>query len=206
MRSPSVIFGLAGRAWKSRAVVGVPVASAARADADALRQKFLQIAVNGRPRRPEARQTAITDEEVNAYILALPAEELPQGLVDPQVSILPDGRALRPGNGRSRRATRGAVERQCGRHVAGQGAGRSVGVLRTRPRALGADDRVRHGRAASRAEVDDPGTREPTTRAAADAPEGFNLEAPFRLPAQHPRDPHGRARPSSSSRRLQARR
>jgi hypothetical protein len=63
-----------------------------RADADALEQKVLWIATNGLAEKPAARSTPVLEREVNAYLQAHAREQMPQGVVDPRVSILPDGR------------------------------------------------------------------------------------------------------------------
>jgi hypothetical protein len=158
---------------------------AARADADALRQKFMQIATNGMAETPEARQTAVTEDEVNAYIQALPAEELPQGLLDPQVNILPDGRL-------SGRAT---VDLDAIRAAHAQdGAGafiplsgkvpvEATGVLRTN-QGVGAftlESVTISGVVVPKSMLQELIAQ--YTRSDA-SPEGVNLEAPFRLPAR----------------------
>lgn len=63
-----------------------------RADAAALQQKLIQIANNGLAAKPAPKQTAVTEREVNAYLRAHEQDGLPQGVVDPLVTILPDGR------------------------------------------------------------------------------------------------------------------
>jgi len=158
---------------------------AARADADALRQKFMQIATNAMAETPEARQTAVTEDEVNAYIQALPAEELPQGLLDPQVNILPDGRL-------SGRAT---VDLDAIRAAHAQdGAGafiplsgkvpvEATGVLRTN-QGVGAftlESVTISGVVVPKSMLQELIAQ--YTRSDA-SPEGVNLEAPFRLPAR----------------------
>ena len=74
MRS-RVTFGLVIALGSAALLSASPSGPAARADADALRQKVLQIATNGMADSPQPRETAVTDEEVNAYIQSLPAEE-----------------------------------------------------------------------------------------------------------------------------------
>jgi hypothetical protein len=63
-----------------------------QADADALRLKLIQIATNGLAQTPQARETPVTEQEVNAYMRTHASEEFPQGVIDPLVNILPDGR------------------------------------------------------------------------------------------------------------------
>jgi hypothetical protein len=158
---------------------------AARADADALRQKFMQIATNAMAETPEARQTAVTEDEVNAYIQALPAEELPQGLLDPQVNILPDGRL-------SGRATVDLDAIRAARTQDGVGAfiplsGKvpveATGVLRT-GQGVGAftlESVTVSGVVVPKSMLQELIAQ--YTRSDA-SPEGVNLEAPFRLPAR----------------------
>jgi hypothetical protein len=63
-----------------------------RADADALQQKLFQIATNGLAEKPVKRNTPVSERELNAYLQAHAQESLPAGVVDPSVTILPDGR------------------------------------------------------------------------------------------------------------------
>jgi hypothetical protein len=60
------------------------------ADADALQRKIVLIAANGLAERPEAKRTTVTEREVNAFLQS--RVDLPEGVVDPVVTILPDGR------------------------------------------------------------------------------------------------------------------
>jgi hypothetical protein len=62
-----------------------------RADADALQTKLLQIATNGLAQKPVSRNTPVTEREVNAFLRAHASESLPQGVIDPLVTILADG-------------------------------------------------------------------------------------------------------------------
>ena len=162
-----------------------PSGPAARADADALRQKFMQIATNAMAETPEARQTAVTEDEVNAYIQALPAEELPQGLLDPQVNILPDGRL-------SGRATVDLDAIRAAQAQDGVGAfiplsGKvpveATGVLRT-GQGVGAftlESVTISGVVVPKSMLQQLIAH--YTRSEA-SPDGVNLEAPFRLPAR----------------------
>jgi hypothetical protein len=63
-----------------------------RADADALQQKLIQIATNGLAAAPAARSTAVSEREVNAFLRAHGQDGLPAGVIDPLVTILPDGK------------------------------------------------------------------------------------------------------------------
>ena len=62
-----------------------------RADADALQTKLVQIATNGLAQKPVSRKTPVTEREVNAFLRTHASERLPQGVIDPLVTILADG-------------------------------------------------------------------------------------------------------------------
>ena len=62
-----------------------------RADADALQSKLVQIATNGMADKPVSRKTPVTERELNAFLRAHAPESLPQGVIDPLVTILPEG-------------------------------------------------------------------------------------------------------------------
>ena len=62
-----------------------------RADADNLQQKLFQIATNGMAEKPASRQTQVAERELNAYLRTIAKPTLPQGVIDPLVTILPDG-------------------------------------------------------------------------------------------------------------------
>ena len=62
-----------------------------RADADALQTKLVQIATNGLAQKPVSRTTPVTEREVNAFLRTHASESLPQGVIDPLVTILADG-------------------------------------------------------------------------------------------------------------------
>lgn len=83
------------------AVCSVLVASAtligaastwSRADADAFQTKLVQIATNGLAEKPSARRVTVLEREVNAYLSVHAKQDLPAGVVDPVIGILPDGR------------------------------------------------------------------------------------------------------------------
>jgi len=184
MRS-RVTFGLVIALGSVALLFASPSGPAARAVADALRQKFLQIASNALADAPQARETAVTEDEVNAYIQALPAEELPDGVIDPQLNILPDGRL----SGRATvdldaiRATRDKDGAGAFIPLSGRVPVEATGVLRT-GQGVGAF---------TLESVTVSGVVVPKSmlqqliayysRSAA-SPDGVNLEAPFRLPAK----------------------
>ncbi|HEX7088209.1 MAG TPA: hypothetical protein VF198_17755 [Vicinamibacterales bacterium] len=61
-----------------------------RADADALQQKLVQIALNGMAQEPAARRVTVLEREINAYLAVHVA--MPEGIVDPVVRLLPENR------------------------------------------------------------------------------------------------------------------
>jgi hypothetical protein len=61
-----------------------------RADADAFHSKMMQIATHGLAEKRQAKRTPVLEREVNAYIAV--HGDLPKGVVDPVIAILPDGR------------------------------------------------------------------------------------------------------------------
>lgn len=89
MRNP-VLLGAAMTVALAAATWAADVGT--RADADVLQQKLVQIATNGLAEKPVKRNTAVTEREVNAYLQAHAQESLPEGVIDPSLTILPDGR------------------------------------------------------------------------------------------------------------------
>ncbi len=63
-----------------------------RADADAFYAKMVQIATHGLAEKRPAKKTTLLEREFNAYISVHGKSDLPAGVVDPTISILPDGR------------------------------------------------------------------------------------------------------------------
>jgi len=61
-----------------------------RADADALQQKLVQIALNGLSEQPAAQRVTVHEREINAYLAVHVA--MPKGIVDPVVRLLPQNR------------------------------------------------------------------------------------------------------------------
>jgi hypothetical protein len=88
----------AHRAAVIAALVLVPLGAAAasaswsRADADALQQKLTQIALNGLAERPAARRVTVLEREVNAYLAVHIQPQLPDGVLEPAIRLLPDNR------------------------------------------------------------------------------------------------------------------
>src|SRR5262249_18020855 len=86
-----VIVGVLAITSVAAIVLAADAGVGTRADADALQTKLLQIATNGLAEKPASRKTAVSEREVNAFLRAHAAESLPQGVIDPLVTILPDG-------------------------------------------------------------------------------------------------------------------
>jgi hypothetical protein len=67
-------------------------ASWSRADADAFNTKLIQIGTNGLAEKPAARRVTVLEREVNAYLNVTAKRDLPPGVLDPVIRILPDGK------------------------------------------------------------------------------------------------------------------
>jgi hypothetical protein len=154
-----------------------------RADADALERKLVQIATNGLADKPLSRDTPVTEREVNAYLQAH-GGELPKGVLDPSVQILPDGRLL----GRATvdldqvRSAKPRDTFSAWTLLRGQVPVEAAGVLRTQNgvAAFTLDSASVAGVPVPKAilqEVVSYYSKGPN------ASEGVNFEAPFRLPA-----------------------
>jgi hypothetical protein len=75
-------------AWAIQARAG---ASVTREDAVRMREKLNVIAINGSTLKPVSRRTALLEQEVNAFLTYEVRDQLPEGVMDPTVSILGDG-------------------------------------------------------------------------------------------------------------------
>lgn len=74
-------------------VVGVRAQDGpSRHDADLMQQKISAIARYGAERTGQTRRTEITESELNAYLKLDAVKQLPEGVVDPSVTILGTGR------------------------------------------------------------------------------------------------------------------
>lgn len=74
------------------AVTTAGAAALSKQDADSMQRKLVTILANGHTRAGEPRTTTVTEAEVNSYFKYHAAGSLPAGLVDPQISILGNGR------------------------------------------------------------------------------------------------------------------
>jgi hypothetical protein len=160
-------------------------ANGSRADADALHRKFIQIATNGLAQKPAERSVTVLEREVNAYIAVHGRNELPEGVVDPVVTILPNGRLT----GRAivdLDAVRTSEERSVLSPWAllrGRVPVEVIGVLRTE-KGVGAftlESATVGGVPVPKTVLQELVGYYSRTEA---QPEGIDIEAPFRLPAR----------------------
>ena len=86
-----MIFGVIAITSVAAMALAADSAVGTRADADALQTKLLQIATNGLAQKPVSRKTPVTERELNAFLRTHASESLPQGVIDPLVTILADG-------------------------------------------------------------------------------------------------------------------
>jgi hypothetical protein len=86
-----MIFGVMAIMSVAAMALAADAGIGTRADADALQTKLLQIATNGLAQKPVSRKTPVTEREVNAFLRTHASESLPQGVIDPLVTILADG-------------------------------------------------------------------------------------------------------------------
>lgn len=167
-----------------------------RADADAFHSKMVQIATHGLAERPVARRTTVLEREVNAYLSVHARQELPAGVVDPVIRILPDGRLT----GRATvdlDAVRDSKERGMFSPwvlLRGRVPVEAIGTLRT-GRGVGAFSL--ESASVSGLPVPKAILQELVSyySRSASQPEGIDFEAPFRLPARirEIRTRHGQA-------------
>ena len=157
-----------------------------RADADAFLSKMVQIATHGliEKKRP-AKRTTLLERELNAYIAVHGRSELPAGVVDPVISILPDGRLT----GRAivdLDAVRTSEERGMlspWTLLRGQVPVEAIGFLRTQ-KGVGAftlESASVGGVPVPKAILQELVTYYSRSES---QPKGINIEAPFRLPAE----------------------
>jgi len=86
-----MIFGVMAITSVAAMALAADAGIGTRADADALQTKLLQIATNGLAQKPVSRKTPVTEREVNAFLRTHASQSLPQGVIDPLVTILADG-------------------------------------------------------------------------------------------------------------------
>jgi hypothetical protein len=156
-----------------------------RADADQLLRKFAVIETNGLSTRPAPRRTAVTEQELNSFLAFHARDEIPAGVIDPAVTIDDAGRL----------SAHAIVDLDAVRQGQ-QGGGFGIGsLLRGRvPVTASGVLSTREGVGQFQLESATVGgvpvpkgvlqevvsyySRTPET------PEGFNIDAPFQLPAR----------------------
>jgi hypothetical protein len=90
-RALLISAGLVGAVW----TVALPAQDSLRTDAASMERKLVAIAARGErqpAQAPKPLRTSFTDREVNAYFKVHGAEVVPEGLIDPQLTIDDDGR------------------------------------------------------------------------------------------------------------------
>ncbi len=87
---PAVVSVLASVAIVTASLV--VRADASRHDADLLKQKLAAISQTALRSPKQPRRTAVTEQEVNAYLALDAKPQLPAGVIDPAVSIIGTGR------------------------------------------------------------------------------------------------------------------
>ena len=70
----------------------MPWSSGSKGDADRFQQKLKSISENAEAPAPAARRTPVSENEINAYFQFYAADQLPAGIVDPEVRIHGQGR------------------------------------------------------------------------------------------------------------------
>lgn len=183
---------VASRAALASCLVAVALAASmtaaakwSRADADAFQSKMVQIATHGLAQKRPAKKTTLLERELNAYIAVHGKSELPAGVVDPVISILPDGRLT----GRAivdLDAVRTSEERGMlspWTLLRGQVPVEAIGLLRTQ-KGVGAftlESASVGGVPVPKAILQELVTYYSRSES---QPKGINIEAPFRLPAE----------------------
>jgi hypothetical protein len=70
---------------------GTPAAPVSRQSADAFARKITQVEQHGRLRAGRGRVTPVTEHEVNSYLRFRAGTQIPAGVREPSIDILPDG-------------------------------------------------------------------------------------------------------------------
>lgn len=155
-----------------------------RADADAFYAKMVQIASHGLAEKRPAKRTTLLERELNAYISVHAKSELPAGVLEPIVTILPDGRLT----GRATvdldavRTTQDRGMLSPWALLRGQLPVEAFGILRTQ-KGVGAftlESATVGGLPVPKTILQELVTYYSRSES---QPQGINIEAPFRLPA-----------------------
>jgi hypothetical protein len=153
---------------------------------DRFQQKIDLIAKNGNANPVRPRKTPLAEPEVNSYLAFNLKEKLPKGLADPQIDILADGavagRAMLDIDEFKRgRQSRGVIDPF--NYLSGKLPVTARGVLRT---ANGSGRFDLQSAELSGVPLPKPIVQELVTffTRTRENPKGFNLDAPFNLPAK----------------------
>ncbi|HXE79346.1 MAG TPA: hypothetical protein VNK41_01220 [Vicinamibacterales bacterium] len=186
-RPPFVIrLVLVGLAIGATAAVARAAADASlsREHADQLVRKISVIALHGLSTQPESRKTTITEQEVNSYLAFHARKQLPAGVLDPTVTIMPAGRLT----------GRAIVDLDAVRK-AREAAGQTAPMLMTGRLPVQAAGVLKTGNGMGRFELQQAwigGIPIPKTlleqivayyTRTPDMPDGIDLDAPFELPS-----------------------
>ncbi|MBI4529733.1 MAG: hypothetical protein HY695_38535 [Deltaproteobacteria bacterium] len=157
-----------------------------RQEGDRFQRKIEEITKNGSARPVKSRKTVISENEVNSYLAFNGVDKIPQGLANPQITILGDGwlagRVLLDLDEFKRaRASRGVMDPF--NYVSGQVPLTARGVLRTQEGKgrFQLDSAEIHKVRLPKVLVQELVTFFSRTP---ENPRGFDLDAPFDLPAK----------------------
>ena len=155
-------------------------------DGDQLQRKIEEIAKNGSAVPVQARRTPVSENEVNSYLAFNAKDNIPRGLTDPQINIIGDGalsgRTLVDlGEFKRHRNSQGFMDPL--NYLSGKVPITARGVLRTRD----GKGQFQFGSATILGvPLPKPVLQELVTffTRTPEQPKGFNLDAPFDLPAK----------------------
>jgi hypothetical protein len=165
--------------------VSLAAASLSKEDGDRLQSKIEEIARNGNTSPVAAKKTAISEAEANSYMAFNLKEKIPQGLTQPQVTMLGSGRlagrvVMDIDEFKRKRKSRGFIDPL--NYVSGKVPIAARGALRTQNGegrfTLGSAEI--HGVPLPKPILQELVTYFSRTR---DNPQGFDMDKPFNLPA-----------------------
>jgi hypothetical protein len=158
-----------------------------RADADAMLRKVAVITTNGLAERPAPRRTAISETELNSFLAVHAKQEIPAGVVEPELSIDASGRVRGRAVVDLDQVRQAQTRKTTGFSMLSLLSGRvpveAVGILRT---SGGKGQFALESAWASGIPIPKTLLQEVVSyysRSTA-SPEGINLDAPFELPAR----------------------
>ncbi|MGH7766963.1 MAG: hypothetical protein ACREQP_05865 [Candidatus Binatia bacterium] len=177
------LFVLAMLSWLGSVATAVQLS---RQDADRLQRKIDEIVKNGSAPQPQPKRTAVTEGEVNSYLTYNVRDKVPRGLTQPQITIAGSGalagRVLMDLDefNRNRRSQGGLMDPLA--YLSGKVPVTARGVLRAQ------NSRGRFQ--LESAEIHGINLPKPLVQEmvsyfsrTAENPKGFDIEAPFELPA-----------------------